>query len=460
MNIIPVLGLLLAILSCCYASRPLSAAPSYAKNTDRSWRNDAIEKMWAERKDMAHTPLVSFEIKGMPYLDLRFKDESASRSGNLKHRFSWALFMWALTEGYINKNTTVYEASSGNTATSEAYMANIIGVPFVAVVPDTTEEAKINNIRKYKGQVEKADISGTFKEAERLAKENDGFYMNQFGNADRAEEYHDSGGSNFESVNVFHEILLQLKAPNNTPPHFFVHTAGTGGTISSVGRYVQKYQVSTEVVLADTQYSMYYDYVINDRFNNENDTAVSFWVKPGMAGTGYGYAGPGIRGSTTSLLPTAIDRAYKVPDLASTAAMHVLKENNIKGGTSTGLNFITSLSLGATEKSVAPNSKLIIVTLLCDHSDLYESSYYNLTWIEKNFEKHGGIKIFNCWKEIIKSAMETGFDPLEEGNKKCKVESTSTDDTSKIPENTTAAQTEANDPAAFTPIPVRARRSS
>ena len=42
-------------------------------------------------------------------------------------------------------------------------------------------------------------------------------------------------------------------------------------------------------------------------------------------GTGFGYAGPAIRGVTTSLLPAAIDLAYKVPDLASTAAMHVLK---------------------------------------------------------------------------------------------------------------------------------------
>lgn len=83
---------------------------------------------------MGHTPIVHLAIPGMPDVDFMFKNESASRTGNLKHRFSWALFMWALVEGHITANTTVYEASSGNTAASEAYMAQLIGVPFVAVV--------------------------------------------------------------------------------------------------------------------------------------------------------------------------------------------------------------------------------------------------------------------------------------------------------------------------------------
>lgn len=42
--------------------------------------------------------------------------------------------MWAVVDGKINENTTVYEASSGNTATSEAYMCQLIGVKFVAIV--------------------------------------------------------------------------------------------------------------------------------------------------------------------------------------------------------------------------------------------------------------------------------------------------------------------------------------
>ena len=59
-------------------------------------------------------------------------------------------------------------------------------------------------------------------------------------------------------------------------PKFFVHAAGTGqgfiiflnmsklgGTITSVGRYVKKYGVETEIVMADTQFSVYFDYILH-----------------------------------------------------------------------------------------------------------------------------------------------------------------------------------------------------
>lgn len=66
-----------------------------------------------------------------------------------------------------------------------------------------------------------------------------------------------------------------------------------------------------------------------------------------MAGTGFGYAGAAVLGVTTSLQPSVIDRALKIPDLASTAAMHVLKKLGVNGGTSTGLNFVGTLSVAA-----------------------------------------------------------------------------------------------------------------
>lgn len=49
-----------------------------------------------------------------------------------------------------------------------------------------------------------------------------------------------------------------------------------------------------------------------------------------------------------SLLRAVIDQAIKIPDIASTAAMEVLKRLGINGGTSTGTNFIAALHLAAT----------------------------------------------------------------------------------------------------------------
>uniref|UniRef100_A0A7E4V8F4 PALP domain-containing protein n=1 Tax=Panagrellus redivivus TaxID=6233 RepID=A0A7E4V8F4_PANRE len=395
----------------------LSVSPtSHAHNADlRSWRERAINIMWEERRKMGHTPLRPLGIPGLPHVEVVFKDESQSPTGNLKHRFSWALFMWAIVEGQIKQNTTVYEASSGNTACSEAYMAKRLGIPFIAVIPDTTEDEKVKRIQAFGGKVLKTQAALMFKKAEEEAKRNHGFYMNQFANADKAEEYHASTGNVHESMNVMHEIVNQLKVLHANPPDYFVHTAGTGGTISSVGRYVQKHAQKTKVVMADTQFSIYYDYVINNKFTKESGAAL--WKKPGMAGTGFGYSGPAIEGVTTSLRPNAIDIAYKIPDLASTAAMHVLRQKGVNGGTSTGVNFVTALSIGATSPK---NKKTLIVPLICDKGDLYEQTYYNTKWIETQFKEHGGLPIFNCWKQVITHSIKTGSDPLKDGAIQCR----------------------------------------
>ncbi|VDM52510.1 unnamed protein product, partial [Angiostrongylus costaricensis] len=248
--------------------------------------------------------------------------------------------------------------------------------------------------------------------ARKIAAENGGFFMNQFGNADKAEEFHESGGFPFESANIMHEILVQLE--DVKVPHYFVHAAGTGGTISSVGRYVRKYGVNTEVVLADTQFSIYYDYVLHDRFKNES--GASFWVDPGMAGIGYGPMGMARKGETTSMDAAVIDRVVKVPDVAATAAMGVLREQGASGGTSSGLNLLTSMHIAATKP---PKARLTIATLLADPGHNYDTTYYNRTWIEQNFSRHGGLEAYDCWYSVISESLYSGDDPLFIGYQRC-----------------------------------------
>jgi hypothetical protein len=50
----------------------------------------------------------------------------------------------------------------------------------------------LERIKKYGGDYIKTDLSQIFKRAKEEAKRNNGFYMNQFVNADKAEEYYES----------------------------------------------------------------------------------------------------------------------------------------------------------------------------------------------------------------------------------------------------------------------------
>uniref|UniRef100_A0A1I7WAH4 PALP domain-containing protein n=1 Tax=Heterorhabditis bacteriophora TaxID=37862 RepID=A0A1I7WAH4_HETBA len=135
---------------------------------------------------------------GQPHVDIVFKNESASKTGSLKHRYAWSLMMWALIEGHVQNgsfknilslifiilfnysikyqmhkllsyqlnfeninlvrrtttvmdklysltytllkfnnfrenSSTIYEASSGNTAASLGYMCSLTGNKFIAI---------------------------------------------------------------------------------------------------------------------------------------------------------------------------------------------------------------------------------------------------------------------------------------------------------------------------------------
>uniref|UniRef100_A0A1I7TG23 PALP domain-containing protein n=1 Tax=Caenorhabditis tropicalis TaxID=1561998 RepID=A0A1I7TG23_9PELO len=368
--------------------------------------------MWTERELMGSSPLHFVYPPGFHDVHIVFKNESASRTGSLKHRYSWALIMWALLEGHVKNGTHVFEASSGNTACSLSYMCRVLGLKFTAVVPDTIEEIKVKRIERQDGIVIKVPISNRLIMAETLARSSGGFFMNQFKNAFHAEEFHDSGSSSKPSTNLFHELINQL---DGVLPGVFVHPAGTGGTISSVGRYIKKYGLKTQIVMADTQYSIYSDYVLNGSFSSQ--TGSHHWVTPGMAGIGYGAMGPAKIAETTSLDPAVIDRILKIPDLASTAAMRVARELGIDGGTSTGVNFLAALHLA----SVDQMRPITIATILADSGKYYESTYLNREWISDKFSVHGGLPVYDCWIQVIKNSYLNGDDPLELGNTKCSV---------------------------------------
>uniref|UniRef100_A0A0R3RMG5 PALP domain-containing protein n=1 Tax=Elaeophora elaphi TaxID=1147741 RepID=A0A0R3RMG5_9BILA len=225
--------LLIAVVHINYLSSfsLLSQAPLDEQKRENLWRRRAIAKLWEERKRMGRTPIFKLTSPGYQNVDFLFKNESASRTGSLKHRYSWALIMWAIVDGKIGENTTVYEASSGNTAASEAYMCRLIGVKFIAIVPYSIEQVKVEHIQSYGGDIIKTDLGDRLIRAKMEARRNNGFFMNQFANSDKAEEYHESGNYPLESVNLMHEVLAQIRQDLNQTteePHYFIHSAGTG----------------------------------------------------------------------------------------------------------------------------------------------------------------------------------------------------------------------------------------
>ncbi|KAK6010650.1 hypothetical protein OSTOST_24296, partial [Ostertagia ostertagi] len=109
-----------------------------------------------------------------------------------------------------------------------------------------------------------------------------------------------------------------------------------------------------------------------------------------------------------------------MPDIASAAAMHILRERGIGGGASTGLNFLVSLhKILQSKDNQKVKGRVTVATLICDPGEYYESTYFNSTWVNKMFVNDKGMTGLNCWKKVINKSIETGSDFLEEGLIKC-----------------------------------------
>src|ERR1700742_4170922 len=171
------------------ATANAETANHVAAGVDRDWVAEAVRRIEADFNRSADTHLLKLDLPrlGKAGVDLYLKDESTPPSGSLKHRLARSLFLYGLCNGWIRPGRPVIEASSGSTAVSEAYFAQLVGVPFIAVMPRTTSSEKCRLIEFHGGQCHFVDDSRKMsEESARLAVETGGHYMDQFTYAERA----------------------------------------------------------------------------------------------------------------------------------------------------------------------------------------------------------------------------------------------------------------------------------
>ena len=187
--------------------------------SDRAWSRDAVRIIEADFNRSADTHLIPLRLPGLPRISLYFKDESSHPTGSLKHRLARSLFLYALSNGWLRRGSTVVEASSGSTAISEAYFARLLGLPFVAVVPKTTSPEKIAQIAFYGGRCHFVDhASEVYDTAAAIAADTGGHYLDQFTYAERATDWR---GNN----NIAESIFAQMRLEPQPCPRYIVCAA-------------------------------------------------------------------------------------------------------------------------------------------------------------------------------------------------------------------------------------------
>ncbi|WP_236789758.1 PLP-dependent cysteine synthase family protein [Amycolatopsis sp. GM8] len=327
----------------------------------RAWVREAVRLIEADANRSADTHLHVFPLPAEWGIDLYLKDESVHPTGSLKHRLARSLMLYALVNGEIGPDTTLIEASSGSTAVSEAYFARMLGLDFVAVMPRKTSQEKVQLIEFYGGRCHFVDIpSAVYGEAERLAAECGGHYLDQFTYAERATDWR---GNN----NIAESVFAQMRLERHPVPAWIVVGAGTGGTSATFGRYVRYRRHTTKICVVDPE---------NSSFYGAWQTRTPDYTT-GMPSRIEGIGRPRVE---PSFVPNVIDEMIEVPDAASMAAIRLLRERTGHwAGGSTGTSLYGAFQLIARMLTAGQTGS--VVTLLCDSGERYAHTYYNDTWL-------------------------------------------------------------------------------
>jgi cysteine synthase len=333
-------------------------------DSSRNWVHRAIETIEADFQRSADTHLIALPIPALNArgIDFYFKDESTHPTGSLKHRLARSLFLYALCNGWLNARSTVVEASSGSTAVSEAYFARMLGLPFVAVMPQSTSPEKIALIEFYGGRCHFVQTANqVYEVAHSIARDTGGHYMDQFTYAERATDWR---GNN----NIAQSMFEQMARERHAVPAWVVVGAGTGGTSATIGRFVRYCQHPTQLCVADPEGSVFAAY------HTSGDASIT--------AAGSRIEGIGRPRVEPSFVRSLIDRMQVISNAESIAAMRLLSGMlGRRVGPSTGTNFVAMLDLAAQMKASGQSGS--ILSLICDSGERYLPTYHNEAWVNE-----------------------------------------------------------------------------
>ena len=351
----------------------------------REWTANAIASLAAESRGSPETPMLEMHLPGFPGIRFLLKDESIHPSGSLKHRLARSLFLHALCNGRIRPGQLVIDASSGSTAISEAWFARRLGLPFLAVMPRATAIAKQNEITALGGLCELVDAGESpAQRAAALAVELDACYLDQFGEAGSATDWR---GNN----NIAQSILQQCHDLGAGDPSWIVCGAGTGGTSTTIGRYLRYAGSAARLCVADPMGAAF---ARGWRHRDRNARATQPTCIEGIGRTC-------VEDCFTFEL---VDTVLEVADVASIAGAWWLERwTGQRYGGSSGTNLVAAMQLAS--KMKARGQRGSIVLLLCDRGERYADTLFEPRWLAS--QGH----VVSPWLQALERCAHTGRPP-------------------------------------------------
>ncbi len=199
-------------------------------------------------KHIGNTPMIKIKYKNNNTGKINYiytKLESYNPTGSIKDRVAYYIINKAKERGELKEKMPIVEATSGNTGISLAALGAYYNHPVYIYMPEWASIERVKIMKNYGAHVtliskEDGGFKKCLEEAEKFAKENNGFLANQFANTDNLLAHYETTGEE-----IINKIPEKISA--------FISGVGTGGTLIGIGRKLKKYDADIKLIALEPE---------------------------------------------------------------------------------------------------------------------------------------------------------------------------------------------------------------
>lgn len=323
------------------------------------WRGVFIMKTGNVAQIIGETPLIKIEsLSKLTGQNIFGKAEFLNPGGSIKDRTALGIIQEAEAKGLLKPGSTIVEGTAGNTGIGLSLLASQFGYKSLIVMPNNQSAEKYTILKALGAELLTvppcpfSDQNHFYHTARRISEErSDTFWANQFENLSNFRIHYETTGK---------EIYEQLQGRVDA----FISSAGTGGSLAGISRYLKEKNPHTHIQLADPFGSGLHEYLKSGKFLSQGSSMTE---------------GIGIMRLTANFKEAVIDDSVQITDQDMISMLyHLASQDGLLVGTSAALNVCAAAQFAKKQTKKGMN----IVTILCDGAMRYQNKVFNKDFLE------------------------------------------------------------------------------